>query len=249
MNRKVLLIVHQKTSNPGRVGSILHELGFALDRRCPNNGDLLPEGLAEHDGVVIFGGPMSANDGHGMPGIGAEIEFISRILDAGKPVLGICLGAQLIAKALGAGVATHPEGMAEIGYTRISPTPDGQAFFDRPMMVYQWHREGFDLPAGVTLLAEGETFRNQAFCYGDNVFALQFHPEVTLETIERWTTKSAHRLTLPGAQPRNAHLKGYDLYDGKVDRWIRNFLENLFDNQNRHRQTIDAIQPSPVGTV
>jgi GMP synthase (glutamine-hydrolysing) len=249
MPRKVLLIVHQNTSDPGRVGSILQELGFELDMRCPNIGELLPSGLTEHDGVVIFGGPMSANDGHDMPGIGAELEFISRVMDAGKPVLGICLGAQLIAKVLGAGVTKHPEGLAEIGYTRVSPTPEGRSFLGKSMMVYQWHREGFELPAGVTLLAEGETFRNQAFRYGDTVFALQFHPEVTLETIKRWTAKSAERLTLPGAQPRDAHLKGFELYDATVDRWIRNFLDHIFDLPRQHRQTINAIRPSSVGTV
>lgn len=249
MHGKILLIVHQNTSDPGRVGAVLQEQGFELDMRCPNIGNLLPTGLTEHDGVVIFGGPMSANDGHDMPGIGAELDFISRVIDSGKPVLGICLGAQLIAKALGAGVTKHPEGLAEIGYARISPTPEGKLFLEEPMMVYQWHREGFELPAGVTLLAEGEAFRNQAFRYRDTVFALQFHPEVTLETIKRWTAKSAERLTLPGAQPRDAHLNGFKRHDAAVDKWIRSFLYHLFGKQDQHQKMINSVRASSESTI
>jgi len=227
MTRKALLIVHQKTSDPGRIGRLLREVGYGLDIRCPNLGDPLPETLDEHDAVVIFGGPMSANDGHITPGIRAELDFIPTVLEAGTTLLGICLGAQIIARALGATVTRHPDGITEIGYTGIAPTPEGRRLFDRPMMVYQWHREGFELPRGATRLAENEVFDNQAFRYGEATYGVQFHPEVTKAIVERWTEKAAHDLALPGAQARDDQLASFDRYDAQVEIWARRFLDAI----------------------
>ena len=231
MNRpKALLIVHQETSDPARVGAVVADLGFEIDRRCPNIGDPLPETMDHHDVVVVFGGPQSANDQDSAeaPGIRAELDFIPTVLDSGKPFLGICLGAQLLAKVLGAKVAPPPEGHVEAGYYDIVPTTAGRAYFDGPLKVYQWHREGFDLPAGATLLAQGEIFENQAFRYGDRAYALQFHPEVQAPIIGRWTENGAERLTMPGARPAETHLAEYPHHDPHVDRWIRRFASRLF---------------------
>jgi len=189
---------------------------------------------------------MSANDGRDMPGIGAELDFIPVALESGKPFLGICLGAQLLAKALGARVTKHPEGLAEIGYSRIAPTTEGMAYLDGPMMVYEWHREGFDLPRGATLLAEGTVFPNQFFRYGDHAFGMQFHPEVTGEKIEQWTLRSAERLKLPGAQPREAHLSGFAQYDGTINRWIQCFMDRLFDSVPGENEHLESAALSPT---
>ncbi len=226
VSKTALLIVHQETSDPARVGRLVAERGYRLDVRCPNIGDALPESMDRHDAVVVFGGPMSANDGSKMPGIRAELDFIPTALESGKPFFGVCLGAQLLARALGAPVSAHPDGLAEIGYTAITPTAAGRGHFDGPMMVYQWHREGFELPHGATLLAEGETFANQAYRYG-NAVGIQFHPEVVLETIERWTTVAAEHLKRPGAQPREAHIAGFARWDPALDRWLNRFLDHL----------------------
>ncbi len=227
MTGKALLIVHQKTSDPGRIGRLLSEGGFVLDIRCPNFGDPLPKTMDGHDAVVIFGGPMSANDCHNTPGIRAELDFIPTVLESGKTLFGICLGAQLVARALGAAVTRHPDGCTEIGYTGISPTPEGRPFFDAPTMVYQWHREGFDLPHGATLLAENGVFVNQAFRYGETTYGVQFHPEVTRAIVERWTEKAAEDLLLPGAQPRDEQLTSFERYDAKVEQWSRRFLDTI----------------------
>ena len=90
---RILIIVHQKTSTPGHVGALLAERGYELDRCCPCHDGTLPETLDDHDGVVIFGGPMSANDDATLDGIRQELDFIPKVLDAEKPFLGICLGA------------------------------------------------------------------------------------------------------------------------------------------------------------
>ena len=131
MTEKVLLILHQEQSTPGRVGYALRDRGYALDIRRPRFGDPLPNTMAEHAGAVIFGGPQSANDPDDF--IKAEIDFIGVPLREGKPYLGICLGAQMLAKHLGERVAPHPEGKAEVGYYPIKPTAAGRAICGWPL--------------------------------------------------------------------------------------------------------------------
>ena len=97
---KILLIVHQQFSDPGRMGAKLQALGYELDLRCPMLGAPLPASMDDHEAVVVFGGPMSANDDH-LDGIRAELDWIPRAVESGKPYLGICLGAQLLARAGG----------------------------------------------------------------------------------------------------------------------------------------------------
>ncbi|WOD40883.1 glutamine amidotransferase [Nodosilinea sp. E11] len=219
----VLVIVHQPTSTPGRVGEVLQALGFALDIRCPALGQPLPTNLDRHSAVVVFGGPMSANDDHHRF-IRQELAWISLVLAAEKPYLGICLGAQLLARALGATVAPHPTGQREIGYYPIVPTAAGQGLWPGPLMVYQWHQEGFELPQGSQLLATGTTFPHQAFRYGQQAYGLQFHPEITTAMVNHWTTEGADQLACPGAQDRPYHLSQHRLYAASVDRWLHQFL-------------------------
>ncbi|MDP6708116.1 MAG: hypothetical protein QF893_17360 [Alphaproteobacteria bacterium] len=224
MSRKILLIVHQVRSDPGRVARKLVDRGFALDIRRVALGDPLPDTLTEHAGAVIFGGPMSANDDTNLPTIKAELDWLDIPLREEKPFLGICLGAQLLARHLGADVGPHPHGWHEIGYYPIRATEVGCGLFPREQYFYQWHGEGFGLPAGAELLAEGEYFPNQAFRHG-RALAVQFHPEVTREMMHRWTAKATHRMVLPGAQPRQAHLEGHTEHDAGVEVWLDGFLD------------------------
>jgi GMP synthase (glutamine-hydrolysing) len=226
MRGKVLIIVHQPTSTPGRVGLKLQERGLGLDIRRPCLGEPLPETLDEHCGVVIFGGPMSANDCQELDFIRKEIDWLQVPLTSNVPFLGVCLGAQLLARQLGAEVKTHPEGQVEIGYYPLRPTPEGLRLVPQwPDHAYQWHREGFELPHGAVLLAEGETFGNQAFRYGEAAYGVQFHPEVTQAMVHRWTVRASHRLSLPGAQPRDAHLEGRLVHDRAVAGWLDRFID------------------------
>ena len=223
MSNRVLIVLHQETSNPGRVGQALIRRGFELDIRRPRFGDPLPGTLARHAGAVVFGGPMSANDDE--PYVRAEIDWLRVPLAEGVPYLGICLGAQMLAKHLGARVGFHAEGRIEAGYYPIRPTAAGRRLMRWPERVYQWHREGFDLPGGARLLAEGEAFANQAFDYGGTAFGLQFHPELTLAMMHRWTVRGRARLALPGAQPRAAHFAGRGVYDAGLRDWLERFLD------------------------
>jgi GMP synthase (glutamine-hydrolysing) len=219
----VLIILHQETSTPGRVGNVLRALGHGLDIRRPRFGDPLPKTLDGHAGAVIFGGPMSANDPDDF--VRREIDWIAVPLREQRPLLGICLGAQMLAMQLGAKVAPHPEGRAEIGYYPIRPTPAGLEICpDWPADVYHWHREGFELPAGAELLAEGGDFPNQAFQSG-HAFGIQFHPDVTYAMMHRWTTRGCARLDLAGARPRHRHFADRAIHDVAERAWLKTFLD------------------------
>ncbi len=228
MPPSVLVIVHQATSSPGLVGEKLQSLGFALDIRCPAIGDALPPHLNNHAGVVVFGGPMSANDDDTLPFIRQELDWVEQVLTVGKPYLGICLGAQLLARVLGAKVQPHPENLREIGYFPLHPTATGQPYFTDPLCVYHWHQEGFTLPAGTRQLAAGDRFPHQAFEYQGSAFGLQFHPEITRDLITEWTEKGADQLHLPGAQPRDLHFHYHNVYGKQVEHWLDRFLRNVF---------------------
>lgn len=223
----ILLIVHQATSKTHRVGRLLEERGFRLDVRCPNFGDALPETLDAHAGMVSFGGPMSANDDCEHEGIRVELDWLPVALESGKPILGICLGAQMIARVLGASVAPRADGLVEIGYREVLPTPEGAEVFPAPQHFYQWHREGFELPPGAMRLAGTEAFPNQAYRWGNAVWGVQFHAEVRGDGVERWTQMGRRRLVEPGADPRRRQLEDYVRYEPGIDRWLRGFLARL----------------------
>lgn len=229
---QVLVVTHKSDTDPGHIGRWLRARGFRLDVRTPRFGDSLPANMDDHAGAVIFGGPMSVNDADEY--IKQEIDWIGVPLAEGKPFLGVCLGAQMLAKFLGAEVKRHPCGLAEIGYHPLhaSPEANGAAL---PQQVYQWHSEGFALPAGAKALAHGEVFENQAFQFGPSAFGVQFHPEMTLAMIHRWTTRSLDRYSGPAVQPRDEQIGRHLCYGPAKQRWLSEFLENWLG--------LDAQQP------
>ena len=223
MKLPILTILHQEHSTPGRVGQSLRNLGYALDIRRPRFGDPLPVTMDEHAGAVVFGGPMSANDEDDY--VRREIDWLAVPLRDEKPLLGICLGAQMLVRQLGGTVFCHADGYVEVGYYPIRPTPSGRALQEVwPDYVYEWHREGFNLPPGADLLAEGDTFPVQAFRYGPAGYGIQFHPEVTHAMMCRWTTRGAARLELPGAKPRAEHFADRAAYDYAIRQWLAGFV-------------------------
>ncbi|MFC5384886.1 glutamine amidotransferase [Aquamicrobium segne] len=223
---QILIVLHQETSSPGRVGQMLVERGFDLDICRPPLGDQLPETLAAHAGAVVFGGPMSANDPDEF--VKRETEWMRVPLEENKPFLGICLGAQMLVNHLGGKVEAHENGLVEIGWYPLKATKPGQDLLDWPEMVYQFHLEGFSLPADATLLATSENYPNQAFRYGENAYGIQFHAELTQVMMQRWVVHGAQRFTLPGAQPGRDHLDGRLIWDMQLRRWLGEFLESIF---------------------
>ncbi|OLP42773.1 glutamine amidotransferase [Rhizobium oryziradicis] len=232
--RPVLIVLHQERSSAGRVGQMLLEKGFPLDIRRPALGDRLPETLDDHSGVVVFGGPMSANDPEHF--VQHEIDWISVPLKENRPYLGICLGAQMLVRHLGGRVQPHTKELVEIGWYPIEPTHHGRLLMKWPKMVYQFHREGFDLPHGATLLATSDTYPNQAIRYGEKAFGVQFHAELTRAMMQRWVVHGASRFTMPNAQKGRDHLEGRMLFDAPLKAWLSDFLDLVFkDEVLQHR--------------
>lgn len=163
----------------GSIEAWLQDAGFTISSTGFFANEQLPA-VEAIDFLVIMGGPMSVNDEVELPWLVAEKAFIRAVIDAGKPVLGICLGAQLIVNALGAKV--YPNSKKEIGWLPISGVPTnvpGVFQFPAASTVFHWHGETFDLPAGAVHLARSTGCEHQAFQWGSSVIGLQFHLETT----------------------------------------------------------------------
>lgn len=228
-SKPVLIVLHQEHSTPGRVGRLLQARGHALDIRKPRFGDTLPGTMRDHAGAVIFGGPMGANDSEDF--IKTEIDWIGTCLKEDAPFLGICLGAQMLARHMGARVYTHDGGRAEVGYYPLSITDVGRAHADSagfiwPGTVYQWHRDGFDCPQGAECLATGGDFPTQAIRAASRVYGIQFHPEVTPAMMYRWSVRGYERTLLPGAQLGHTHVPGWFQHDPAIRLWLDAFLDH-----------------------
>ncbi len=182
--RPVLIVLHQEHSTPG-----VSDKGSPIAATPSTSGDrasAMPSPRrSRHAGAVIFGGPMSVNDADDF--LKQETDWIGVALTEGAPFLGLCLGAQMLARHLGAAVGPHGDGHIEVGWFGLTATEAGRRLARWPDRVHQFHREGFGLPVGATLLAEGaaETFPNQAFSYGQSAFAIQFHIELTTAMVNR----------------------------------------------------------------
>lgn len=231
--KSALLVVQRPESVPGRVGDVLAARGYDLDLCRVAAGDKLPHALADHDCAVIYGGPMSAADGHLHPFLNDEVEWLPRAIGSGKPVLGLCLGAQLMALAHGAPVAPHAEGLVEVGYYPVCATEAGASWFPDELTTYQFHGDGMGVPDGAQSLAYSEEFPVQAFGFeGVPSFGLQFHPEVTRDMLERWVVRAAEMLAKPGAQPAEDHLAGHTRYDKPLEAWLEGFIDRWLNGES-----------------
>ena len=180
------------------------------------------------DLLIILGGPMSVNDEREFPWLRGEKAFIRQVIDRQRPVLGICLGSQLIACALGAAVKPNP--YKEIGWLPIEGLETNTAITLPSTTVFQWHGDTFALPAGAILLARSSACAHQAFLYQDNVLALQFHLESTPELVQRFIeTGSDELVAAPFIQsPQEILAASDELYDAS-NRLLEELLSRLID--------------------
>jgi GMP synthase (glutamine-hydrolysing) len=232
MSRRVLCVLHQAHSTTGQVGIALKQLGHQVQVVRPLVGQRLPRKIERFDGLVVFGGPMSANEDK-LPGIRTELQLIERWMHMDRPVWGICLGAQLMARVLGSRVFSHQRDQVEIGWYPINPVGQGKQIFGPLTCVYQWHREGYHLPYGSIRLASGVNegyFEEQAFRVGHNALATQFHPEMHPRMMNRWLARAGHMLELPGAMNINNHRGGLIHYYPKQSKWLKQTLNQLLES-------------------
>lgn len=180
-------IRHVAFEDLGNLAIIFRELGFTY-----RYVDATVDAIDTADGIdcdllVILGGPIGAYEEHLYPFLKDELHLIERRLKAGRATLGICLGAQLMARALGARVYAGPQ--KEIGWSELSLTPEGQHSALRHLAgspVLHWHGDTFELPAGVTRLASTQLFANQAYSWRKVALGLQFHIEAMVPALEGW---------------------------------------------------------------
>ena len=191
------VLQHVPFEDIGSIGSWLAERDAQITYTRFYQKALLPD-LKTIDLIIAMGGPMSVNDELELPWLREEKRFIRSAIQNGIPVLGICLGAQLIASSLGARVYRNP--LKEIGWFPIEATPAaGEGFrFPAKCEVFHWHGETFDLPANAVRLAKSAACENQAFQIARNVLALQFHLETTPENL-RGLIENCERELVPGA--------------------------------------------------
>ena len=226
MSRKIILIDHEVGRRDDRASARLAEWGFDLHWTCPARGETLPDPAADSAAVIVYGGAESANDDIEKPYIRGELDWIEGWLETGKPFLGLCLGAQLVARVLGGKVEAHPEGLFEIGYVPVEAAPRANGFLAGISHVYHWHKEGFEVPRSAAKLAHGPVFPDQAFLYRDNVYGLQFHPEVTIPVMTRWMDKAAHMLENVNAHGRDRQEADAARYDAPLSAWLDRFLKD-----------------------
>jgi GMP synthase-like glutamine amidotransferase len=185
---KVLIIMHNPSEGPGTIEDYLVRKGIDVYTVRLYALDLLPPVFDDYDAVVTMGGPMNVYEDEKYPFLRDEAKFLKQTIDRGLPVLGICLGAQMIARACGA--AVFKAAQKEVGWSEVSLTDTGKEDMlfrglAETLPVFQWHEDTFDLPVGGHLLATSAACPHQAFRYS-HAYGLQFHVEVTPQIISDW---------------------------------------------------------------
>ena len=185
-----VILQHVAHEGAGRIIPILRDFGIPVQIRRLHQGDEVPTDLDELRLLIVLGGSMSVSDiGNSQyPFLAQEVEVLKRLIATDRPVLGICLGAQMLARVLGARVFPGPK---ELGWAPLILTPEGETSVVAPVgpdstSMLHWHGDTFDLPPKATLLASTEQVAHQVFSWERFVLAFQCHPEVRHEDIESW---------------------------------------------------------------
>ena len=228
------VIQHVEHEGPGMMAGSLARRGLRHEVFRMDRGDPLPD-PGSIDGLVVMGGPMGVHDTDRYPWLVAERALIAAVATSGRPVLGVCLGAQQLATALGAEVTTGPT--EEIGLGRVELTEAGRrdpvfgpeygGLAHTALPCVHWHRDTFSLPDGAVHLAGTRLFPHQAFRWGDRVYALQFHVEVDHALAESWKPHLPAGVTLDGP--------GLALVESVGTRLLQRFIDRT------------AVTPGPVG--
>ncbi|MEW6326696.1 MAG: type 1 glutamine amidotransferase [Thermodesulfobacteriota bacterium] len=193
MNRRALILQHAAPEGAGLFERTFNEMRWGQETVHLYKDENLPKNPTDFDLLLIMGGPMNVDEEDSFPFLKTEVDLIRTALQHGLPMLGICLGAQLMAKAGGARVYHGPEN--EIGWYEVELTEEGRddpflSCFPPIFPVFQWHGDTFDLPPDALHLVSSRTYTNQAFRIGNRAYGLQFHLEITNRMIESWLEES-----------------------------------------------------------
>lgn len=225
---KIHVLQHVPFETAANIGPWAKERGHTLSVSRLYSPHTLPA-VEELDWLVVMGGPMGANDDDQYRWMNGEKCLIGEVIESGKPVLGICLGAQLIANVLGARV--YPNPVKEIGWLDVNLMPsavDSSLLTGLPQ-VFQplhWHGDTFDLPSGCLHLAQSANCKNQAFQYGENVLGLQFHLEIGLQQAKELTDACAPELVPSKTVQRAEQILGNSAGFSSCETYLRAVLDN-----------------------
>ncbi|MEM9104984.1 MAG: hypothetical protein AAGC96_04950 [Pseudomonadota bacterium] len=226
--QRIIFFEHQQPADTDSGIRHLAEQGYGIETLRTDLGEPLPELGDDVAGVIISGGPQFVTDLERFPYLRDEMAFADQVMAKGIPLLGICLGAQLIARHLGARVAYHPQGHVALGYYPLRVTKSGLDLMPDGMMTLSGNAQGFDCPESAELLARGDVFAQQAFRYGQKTVALQFHPEVTDRILADWKVTLGDNAEKPGAQSLEELDAGFLQHNSKLADWYRQFLDRFF---------------------
>ena len=231
----ILIIKHIEIEGPGTLGEFLKETARKTKIVELDKGDTLPS-VDEYEAIISLGGPMNVYEDAKYPFLKEEDKLMKKALQEEIPVLGICLGAQILAKACGAKVRKADK--KEVGWFKVNLTDAGKRdpLFENmtaEFEVFQWHEDTFAIPKGALHLAESQTCLNQAFRFGRNAYGLQFHVEVTPEMIESWIRAYTKNETV---QTKDMLIESY-----KINEAFKRQAGMLYNNFSRIISASDKI--------
>lgn len=220
MNGEILILQHAASEHAGNIAAALQRANRAYVTVEVFAGQSVPDDLGKFVGLIVMGGPMSVYEHAKYGFIPDELQLITRALDHGKPILGVCLGSQLLAAALGAKVFAGPR--KEIGWHNVSklPSAGGDVLFDAlpdNFMAMHWHGDIFDLPSGAVPLLRSDLTALQAFRYGKNAYGLLCHLELTYPQIDRMVQEFRTELDQAGVSGQDI-LQRWPRYGASLER-------------------------------
>lgn len=228
-----LILQHIGCEDLGTIEQAMIHRGISYKYVRLFDGDPVPKDFHKYSGLIILGGPMNVYEEDVYPYLKDEDILIKEAIKKQIPVLGICLGGQLIAKATGAKVRKGIK--KEIGWYDLLLTPGGKTDrgfknFPERLTVFQWHGDTFDIPSGATPLACSGLFPNQAFRFGNNIYGLQFHLEVTKDMINRWMAEYGNELSSLDYIDPEKIIKDTDKYIKTLSQHAEIFYNTFFSS-------------------